>query len=95
MTLEPEVVLIIVLFGGILTVMLYKYLFGSPEYKGTGKYTEQQQEQDEVSDSVLEAIAEKLYILFQEVEALEKTVDNLEFYLKQKVETWKKREKGR
>jgi hypothetical protein len=87
--LELEVVLIIVLFGGILAIMLYKYLLQSPEYKGAEKHTEKNVDAE---DSILEPLAERVFILFQKVETLEKNFTDLESYLEQKVEIWKKKE---
>lgn len=89
--MELEVLLIIGIFGGILAIMLYKYLFQSPE----GKQTTPQPSNVQEDATVLEPLAEKVYKLFEKVEILEKNFSDLESYLQQKVETWKKKEKAK
>ena len=89
--MELEVLLIIGIFGGILAVMLYKYLFQSSE----GKQTTPQPSNVQEDATVLEPLAEKVYKLFEKVEILEKNFSDLESYLQQKVETWKKKEKAK
>lgn len=81
--MELEVLLIIAVFGGILAVVLYKYLLQSPE-----PVTESDNE-------ILELVAERVYKLFEKVENLDKTFSDLEAYLQQKVEIWKKKEKAK
>jgi hypothetical protein len=89
--LELEVFLIIGIFGGILAVVLYKYLLQSPE----GKQATPQPSNVQEDATVLEPLAEKVYKLFEKVEILEKNFSDLESYLQQKVEIWKKKEKAK
>lgn len=82
-----EALLIIAVFGGILAVMLYFYLFKSePKSKNPVEVS------DEPSANVIEPIAEKVLKLFEKVEQLEKNFESLEAYVEQKVAIWKKRE---
>lgn len=89
--MDVEVLLIIAVFGGILAIMLYKYLLQSPEVKTETAKTEMAQPRSSESDvNVLEPLAERVYTLFEKVEVLEKNFSSLESYLQQKVEIWKK-----
>jgi len=92
---EPEIILIILIFGGILAIMLYKYLLESPEYaqKRTAENIKNTAG-EEATIEIFEEAAKQTYILFDKVEELEKRVDNLEDYLSQKVEIWKKQKRA-
>jgi len=87
--LQLEVLLIIVVFGGILAIFLYKYLLQSPEAASPSQSATESEEQ------LLEPLAERVYKLFEKVELLDKNFSDLESYLQQKVEIWKKKEKAK
>jgi len=94
--LDLVAIAIIGVFGAILAVFLYEYLLESPEYKE--KKAERKMEKpmvDEVDSK--EALAEKVYIVMQKFDGLEKKVADLDAYLSQVVDIWRKRageEKG-
>lgn len=87
-----EIILIVAVFGCILTVFLYKYLLQSPEYKARSA-TPTTAPTPTMSDTTTEAVAEKVFKLFEGVEDLETDLNNLHLYMSQKVEQSKKKEK--
>lgn len=87
-----EAVLIVAVFGTILVVFLYKYLFQSPEYKAKTAAPPNAEPQP-AANLDAEKIAEKVFKLSEKVDDLEADVNNLHLYVSQKVEQSKKKEK--
>lgn len=90
--MELEILLIIGVFGGILAVSLYLYLF-----RGCGRQTQELQTSPATAGQQptdIEALAERVLKLIDKVDVLENNLKNIEDYLGQKVETCsKKKEK--
>jgi hypothetical protein len=86
-----EIIVIVAVFGGILAVFLYKYLLQSPEYKAKSATPASTTPQVMPDD---EAVAERVFKLFEKVEDLEADLNNLHLYVSQKVEQYKKKEKA-
>jgi len=93
---SPELVLIILIFGTINAVFLYRYLREDKKTTYTQKRTVENAKNavgEEEGMDIFEQAAQHLYVLFDKIEELEKTVDNLDDYLSQKVEIWKKQKR--